>query len=100
MAHKFRILLKPIETDDRVTDNIVKAICCLHNFLLTNLSYGKYESMLDDGSWRDDIQPLFQAQGIRARGANRSSEIAKNLRDNFAQYFSGKGAVEWQDDLL
>ncbi|KAI1710117.1 hypothetical protein DdX_10790 [Ditylenchus destructor] len=37
MAAKFRILLRPIETSHEVSDAIVKAILCLHNFLLEDI---------------------------------------------------------------
>lgn len=34
LCARWRLLLKPIETSVENSDNIVTAICCLHNFLI------------------------------------------------------------------
>uniref|UniRef100_A0A915DE62 DDE Tnp4 domain-containing protein n=1 Tax=Ditylenchus dipsaci TaxID=166011 RepID=A0A915DE62_9BILA len=66
MAAKWRILLKPIETSDRVADNIVKAICCLHNFHIDERSgnhlAGVHTGLAneDDGLWRREVQQPLQ----------------------------------------
>ncbi|KAI1707295.1 hypothetical protein Ddc_14901 [Ditylenchus destructor] len=107
MAAKFRILLRPIETSHEVSDAIVKAILCLHNFLLEYSPPGKRHprEMADygltneeNGQWRREIQSLQQAV-IRRHGDDvrgNSQEIRKKL----TEYISGVGTVAWQDEYL
>jgi hypothetical protein len=110
MCAKFRILLKPIETSDKVADHIVKAIVCLHNFLLTYSAAENHPTKLADyglgleenGLWRDGIRPLEQARDVlRAnRKASNFGREAGQMRVNLMNHFQGVGAVGWQDDLI
>ncbi|KAI1711837.1 hypothetical protein Ddc_12670 [Ditylenchus destructor] len=110
MAAKFRILLRPIETSHEVSDAIVKAILCLHNFLLEYSPPGKRHprEMADfgltneeNGQWRREIQPLPQATALieQRRGGNRTGN-SHEIRNKLTEYISGVGAVGWQDNYL
>jgi hypothetical protein len=94
MALKFRILLRPIETSDTVSDFIVKAIVVLHNYLLDYSQpcyhparYADHED--EDGLWRRHVNPLEQAtEAIRQIGANNRAQRAAEIREKFADLFS------------
>jgi hypothetical protein len=106
MAAKWRILLKPIETSDQVADKIVKAICCLHNFLIDESS-GKHLAGVDtglanedNGLWRREVQqPLQQAQ-LGRRGGNRTSAEANLIRENLVHFVCNEGSVGWQREMI
>ncbi|KAH7702476.1 nuclease HARBI1-like protein [Aphelenchoides avenae] len=101
MATKWRILLKPIETNDDNADFIVKAVTALHNFCIDESAAATMADAGDDnnGAWRVGGQPLESAPVRNGRG-NRSKEEAQNMRRELIAYFSGEGAVEWQDEYL
>ncbi|KAI1715174.1 DDE superfamily endonuclease domain-containing protein [Ditylenchus destructor] len=107
MAAKFRILLRPIETSHEVSDAIVKAILCLHNFLIEYSPPGKRHprEMADfglsnkhNGQWRCEIQPQATAV-IRRRGDDVRGN-SQEIRNKLTEYISGVGAVGWQDNYL
>lgn len=79
MAQKFRVFLRPLETDVRNTIKTVKAATCLHNFL-----------QHEEGAWlyanesMDDTIQAFQPIFPNQRRSNRS---AFAVRDHFANFF-------------
>jgi hypothetical protein len=94
MAVKFRVLLRPMETSDKTSDAVVKAIVVLHNYLL-EFSLPKYNpSRFADGEeetgiWRRHIIPLEQAtDAIRKKGANNYALKAAHIRDKYSNFFS------------
>lgn len=106
MAMKWRVLLTTIATTPDNADNIVKAVCVLHNFLIVESPMGESHPTgsadkddSDSGAWRADVQPLPQAQ-MRRRNANRSKDAAKSARKLLLEYFNGVGSVPWQDTQL
>jgi hypothetical protein len=36
LAQKWRVFFRPIETDAETAERVVKAACCLHNYILRN----------------------------------------------------------------
>ena len=103
-AQKWRILLKPLETHPSNTIKIIKAICCLHNFLLTELEWNKNPARNADhvdeenGSWREDgpIRAL-EPMNIYARNARRTAD---QMREKLKDYFCREGAVSWQEKMI
>ncbi|XP_070390853.1 putative nuclease HARBI1 [Dermacentor albipictus] len=105
MCARWRVLRNRMSL---LPDNAVLAVaacCCLHNFLMqegrqaggycppqfadTNGSSGE----LISGDWRNSTPPLPQAC---RQGSNTYSRNAADVRDSFASYFHGRGAVPWQ----
>ncbi|KAH7708069.1 nuclease HARBI1-like protein [Aphelenchoides avenae] len=103
MAAKWRILLGTIATSPELADDIVEAICCLHNFIIDTSP----ESSLiladkgddDNGRWRQEVHALPQAP-VHANRANRASDAAMEMREALVGYFSGEGALDWQVDHI
>ena len=101
MCAKWRILFKAQETAPETTDVIVKAICCIHNFLIEEAETNNPMEMADngddeDGAWRAQINPLGQAN-IGHGGANQEGA---DLRKKLMNFFVNEGNVDWQDDMV
>ncbi|CAB3993019.1 Hypothetical predicted protein [Paramuricea clavata] len=111
---RFRVFRKPIIANVEKVINITKAVVVLHNFLMATrspedthsycpLNYTDHESAAgqQSGEWRrgeninEGIVPIPQT------GSNNYSKSAKNVRDDFKEYFNSKqGAVSWQMDMV
>ena len=101
MTAKWRILAREQETSVENTDFIVKAICCLHNFLIDEATEHNPIEMADtdgnqNGSWRRQIAPLELAQ-LSTRGSTADGTA---IRERLARYFSNEGAVPWQNHMI
>ena len=106
LAAKFRVLLGTMELIPTNADAVVKAIVCLHNFLIDESSPQRHPSLMadrddeDNGTWRQEIEPLRQAtEAIRRRGNNHTKEAAQ-LRENLLTYCNEIGSVPWQDKFV
>ena len=96
--------MKRIETSADFADAIVKAACCLHNFLIERR--GIDQRMVDhgrknekNGAWRT-IGEMRSVIGIRNPKSNRAKDEAVEIREKLADFFSGIGAVSWQEDAI
>ena len=113
LCAKWRLLLKPIETNVENANWIVRAIVVLHNFLIDE-SKGAYNfsAMADNetedehdsknGSWWKAFtgEPLKAAQNKPQKASNWSNN-AKEMRKNLLQYFnSNEGSVDWQQKMI
>lgn len=110
LCTKWRLLLHTIETSTENTIAIVKAILCLHNFLLVE-SNSRHNplGMVDkegagheevNGTWRNEIlTPLPQAKMRRDR-SSRSKKEADEMRNKLVTFFNGVGSVSWQDSMV
>lgn len=106
LAARFRIFRSPIATTVTNIKKIVLATCVLHNFLRTNRGYISPGSLdkedlvnhaIRQGDWRNvDSRNLTD---LPRNNANNSSEIAKEIRQRFSQYFNSIGSVSWQDHM-
>lgn len=105
----FRVLRKPILLEPENTQVIVKTVAHLHNFLRRNTTssniYSPHGSMdyyvngeLVYGSWRnDDYENRTSLLDLR-NVARRSPLVAKEIREELADYFLNEGQVSWQND--
>ncbi|KAI1694184.1 protein ALP1-like [Ditylenchus destructor] len=106
MCAKWRILLKSIETSDRVSDLIVKAICCLHNFLIDQKSLNPGAladtglSNEDNGAWRTCVPDPLRSAQIRSKKANHSRNNALKVQNVLIEYFNSAGIVDWQENMI
>ena len=104
LTSKWRILKSTINTNLELSENIVLASVVLHNWLRRSNIYfspglvdredrnGEFQP----GSWRSDGDQLNELQHVRGN----TSQIAKDVRNNFANYFVNEGAVEWQNSKI
>ena len=83
-------------------DHIVKATCVLHNFLIATNSSRYFQTVLVDrevdgnviqGTWRNSSSS--RPAGNLSRNAACTNAI--QVRNMFMEYFSGPGAVPWQN---
>lgn len=104
-ASVFRVLRKPMLLQPKTVETIVMAIAHLHNFLRNMDSsknlYAPPDSLdsdqngrLCEGSWRRDSEmlSLLPLNNVPRRAAS----TAKQIRDEFNDYFMNEGTVSWQ----
>ena len=113
-AARFRIFRRPIIAQVETVCLITKAVVALHNFLMmSQCKYGDYTycppgfadhetaQERSSGNWRDETQNFTGLVPIRTIGSNNYSKTAKEVRDDFACYFSShEGSVSWQWDYV
>lgn len=83
LAQRFRVLLRPIPLKVENVDTMVKAICCLHNFLI------KHSPNYSDFSM-DDINPSDDSM---VHYTGNASTVAKNVRNAYTSYFTSHPVV-------
>ncbi|XP_045482780.1 putative nuclease HARBI1 [Harmonia axyridis] len=88
MSNKFRVFHTPMAVSVKVSTNIVKACCILHNFIRVRDGYRVEDSLTIEGMI--DLQ--------NDEPMNRSGNVSRDL---FAQYFlTPIGRVPWQDTCI
>lgn len=106
-AARFRVLLKVVEIHPERMAKVVRAVCALHNFLITRKSI--YASSTDfdreiitdesveilPGAWRQTSDNTQHMEPVRNNNG-RSAESAQSVREELNAYFIGDGEVEWQ----
>lgn len=107
---RFRLFRCAITASVEVAVEATKAITVLHNFLMAgrhseiNNSYCPHdyvdvecEGHVREGLWRRQGNNCPGLQDVTNLGSNNYSVNAKNVRDNFRDYFnSNAGSVPWQ----
>ena len=98
---KWRILLKAQETAAETTDLVVKAICCIHNFLIDEAQSNNPVEMADngdedDGAWRAQVSPLAQAN----IGGSAANKEGGSVREKLVNYSMNEGNVNWKHDVV
>ena len=104
-ASRFHVLRKPIIAKVEVVISITKAVTALYNYLKSGRQLEECEEHCPAGyaegerrnndTETDGLVPLSNA------GSNNYSSDAKQVRDNFRDYFvSPEGSVEWQWDAV
>lgn len=92
LVSKFRIFETSIAISPEKVDSVVKAACLLHNIIKT------IDSEEEDLLLKNINYNLGAAHNIQmSRNANQSSREARHVRESFMTYFSGAGAVPWQE---
>lgn len=82
LAMKWRVFLRAIETDVETAECIVKAACCLHNFVMMK-NNGEYPAIESD----EQAQPI-RALLDTALTNRRSNNAALEIRELFTAYFN------------
>jgi hypothetical protein len=104
-------LRKPLLLLPGRVDHIVMAVCCLHNFLMSNKSTKHPETIFDrentqtgivePGSWIAEGMPDINMLPLGNVGSNNYSNEAKRIRDEFKEFFvTPQGELPWQYSRL
>lgn len=81
LTQKWRIFLRPIESDIQTTVHVVKAACCLHNFIKMKQN----TTVVNDIENPHDI--IHRLTSTRPTN-RRSSTTAFEVREKFVNYFN------------
>lgn len=96
MVKKFKVLENKIVVGPEKATQIVKAICVLHNLIMT-----REQHCIDIQEFinSQEQNEIIEQDISRIRSSNnRSSTAAISLRNKFTEYFnSNKGSVLWQN---
>lgn len=105
LTTRFKIFQKPIKLSPTKAKIVVMACCHLHNLLMKQKNYIRHgEVDIEDcvtgtvmhGTWRNEPMLL----SIERTRAGNSAALAKQVRDDFCEYFNTTGAVPWQNKCL
>ena len=113
LVARWRIFHRPINVHPDKVSSIVKATCCLHNFLKVDdgcqtssnrrycpsnfTDYEDRHGAVVPGDWRSLAQGTTGISNLRHVGSNTHSQSAAGLRDTLAALFdSPQGALPWQ----
>lgn len=88
MVARFRVFRSAMEIQPDKARNVVLAAIVLHNFL-------QLKNTAANVAAREGTEDLGQFRPITSHQTN-SGDIAKDVRNNLADYFMGKGQVTWQ----
>lgn len=115
LASRFRILRRPIVAKVETVVDITKAVVALHNYLMSFQDVGttsnRYcppgytdvETMQGSrpGDWRKEVRGDSGLFPISRQGSNNYSKNAKEVRDQFRDFFvSPVGQVSWQWEMF
>lgn len=96
-AHKWRVLLKRIEVNEKFTTSITLTCCVLHNFLISERNQNEHTTEYSE--IRDEIST--ESQHFQTVKYNRPSRNAIDVRNHFADWFiSPAGEVPWQYEYI
>ena len=109
LANKWRVFRRPFSIGPEKVRTVTLAAITLHNWLRSQNGAGKIyltpglvdsENIetreISEGSWRRDaIQGSWYSVSNSVHG-NRSTNIAKEIREEFTEYFMNEGCVSWQ----
>lgn len=106
LVPKFQIFQSTIPLEPKKAELIVLAWVALHNYLRTK-SVQYSQAVADSetaahellpGEWRHN--PNAQLPSVCLQGSNRSSIQAREIREEFLDYFITNGQVDWQWDMI
>ena len=115
LAARFRFFRHPVHAKVETVQNITKACVALHNYLMADKSFEKdnycpppppppdYQAVNGQryGEWRAVTENDNGLASLTQAGSNDYSKDAKQIKDNFCQYFnSPEGEVPWQYDMI
>lgn len=89
MCSKWRILHRPLDVKIEFAENIVKAICVLHNYVRVRDGF-KYEDTLYEAPL-SNLNPTYTGRNVRD---------ADTIRKQFTNHFINDGKLEWQDKMI
>ena len=108
-ASRFRILRRSIIGNVKHVTEATKAVVALHNFLMDDRkmycphNFGDHvvNGILREGTWRNEDNFEGAFCDIRRVSSNNFTLEAKEVRDNFCEYFmTDAGSVPWQQNIV
>ena len=110
MANRFRVFLTSMQLSAENAEKVTLVSCVLHNFLreksssrytppvsfdAENIDTGEFQ----EGHWR--LDGTSGLQSVEVTGSNNHNFQAKEIRDNFCNYFNNNfGSVSWQNKFI
>lgn len=92
LTARWQIYRRPIIASVNLSRKIVQATCCLHNFIINEKdSSNRYYSTVTPAY--TFTQEAFQDY---INETHSSCKNAAHIRNTFADYFEGDGAIKWQ----
>ena len=109
LANKWRVFCRPFSLEPEKVKIVTLAAITLHNWLRSESKIGKFYipvGLTDrenietgeffEGTWRSDKYQGTWYPIQNSLHANRSSNLAREVRDEFTEYFMNEGCVPWQ----
>lgn len=93
MSSVFRLLRKPLLLEPSKAEIIIMTIVHLHNFLRNSKTSGTYFSM-DEEYNMDGLTSFLPLKNV----PRRAPLLAKEIREEFTEYFFTNGSVSWQSE--
>ena len=88
---KFQVLHTPINCSIKMVDDIILALCVLHNFIR------HHEGILSTPSGEQNVQETVN-EHVRLANQNRPTNPALLYRDKLCDFFlKPEGALAWQE---
>lgn len=108
IAARFRVLHTAINMTPIKIQFIVLAICTLHNYLMKRnkryIGIDTFDSenkesheIMENAEWRQHDVELCP---IQVTGTKNYTFDAKRNRNDYLEYFNGRGQVDWQAEML
>ena len=99
LAQRFRCFRGPLQVEPENAKRIVRAACVLHNLLREKVMNNDGKSLPQEqadetGEAYEGIAGAFGELPGRI-ASNMHSRLAREVRDRFADYFSGEGTLGW-----
>lgn len=108
LANRWRVFRKPIALSPIKVRTITHAALILHNWQRSRTSVGKVDlpnGLVDqeteneaiiEGAWRKESPSNTWFSISNDAYGNRSTNVAKAIREEFTDYFNMEGAISWQ----
>lgn len=105
---RFRILRRSVELPPRNMKKILCAIAVLHNFIMSRkesldiyaprgtFDFDNADGTIIQGNWRSERSDFMPLERV----PKRMSLLAKNIREEFKEYFCREGEVSWQREYI
>uniref|UniRef100_A0A1Y1LAJ7 DDE Tnp4 domain-containing protein n=1 Tax=Photinus pyralis TaxID=7054 RepID=A0A1Y1LAJ7_PHOPY len=93
LANRFRVLLNSINLSVDKVEVITLCSVVLHNFLITENPINELHGTIIHNT--ANVDHINDQQG-----GNRSSNLARNIRSEFKDFFNTVGARDWQHDQV
>jgi hypothetical protein len=81
LAQKWRVFFRPIETDAETAERVVKAACCLHNYILRN------NTNVAATETEEHFAPIRAFSDTSSTNL-RSNNAVFEVREHFVAYFN------------
>ena len=95
LGKRFRILDQRMNLSADKCITITNACIVLHNYLLS-----KHDTQYRENYATRDNNSNVTFANMSQQSSNRSTDSARDIRDEFADYFNTNGQVEWQWDIV